>query len=80
MYRHSTGSHGGQMQDYIDESSLVAARETARTWSLDLLKEGFREGEDRRGWTLSITDDAGAVLFAATLAQAVGPDLVDTLN
>jgi hypothetical protein len=68
------------MQDRSELAFFEAARKNAEIWSLDLLKEGFSKGEDRRDWSVKIRDEAGDLLVDLTLAEAAGPLLLTVLS
>ena len=64
------------MQDRsgVELADIEEAREEARRRAFLLLGEGYRKGQDRRGWKIRVRDEAGRVVFTLTLADATASD------
>lgn len=55
----------------IELPDVDAVREEARRRAFLMLTEGYKAGEDRRGWTIRVSNVDGIVVLSMTLAKAI---------
>jgi hypothetical protein len=57
-----------------------AAREETRNQAIQILREGFSLGEDRRRLAITVCDEDGNIVFHGTLNEAAGLPAYRLLN
>ena len=55
----------------VELPDLEAAREEARHRAFLTLTDGYKLGQDRRGWLIDVRDEAGRVVLTLTLDEAI---------
>jgi hypothetical protein len=76
LYYFNLRTESGLIEDPEGDTypNLQVAREDALTKARDMIAEGNREGEDRRGWRFEIMDRANQLVLTVAFAGVHDPE------